>query len=106
MKYLRKLLVGLAVAAFVLAADQASAGSFSVGVRIGPPPPRHEVVAVRHHPGHVWRSGYWGWRPAYHRYVWVPGRWIPEHRGYVWVDACWIHRPHGWVFHRGHWRPR
>ena len=80
----------------------ATAAVGQVYVRVGPPPPRREVVPRPPRPGWVWRPGYNRWDGR--SYVWVPGsyaappyaraRWVPGHwrntpRGYIWVDGHW-----------------
>jgi hypothetical protein len=71
-------------------------------IRVAPPAPRREVIAVSPGARYVWVGGYYryhghgyAWVPG--RYavpprpyaVWVPGRWVPRHGGYVWVAGYW-----------------
>jgi hypothetical protein len=94
-------LTGLVIAGLLAVSPPANAGVRG-GIRIGPPPPRREVVVAR--PGHVWVRGYWGW--GRDRYVWRPGRWIAERPGWVWMDGGWGHRRDGWEHREGYWRRR
>lgn len=72
-------------------------------VRIGPPPPRREVVVVRPGPQYVWVKGYHRWDG--NQYVWVPGAWVmPPRPRAVWVDGRWVHRSQGWIWVEGRWR--
>ena len=94
-KVLSTALVGLA-----LAVGSANA---QVYVRIGPPPPRREVIVTRPAPGYVWVRGYHQWNG--NAYVWVPGRWVlPPREHVVWVDGHWRHEGRGWIWVEGHWR--
>jgi hypothetical protein len=73
---------------------------FSIGVRIGqPPPPRVVRVQPRSPgPGYVWVDGYW--YPNRGRYVWHNGYWTrPPYEGTRWVG------PHhdGTMFYEGYW---
>lgn len=74
-------------------------------VRIGPPPPRREVIPVRpvEHPGWVWVPGFHRWDGR--AYVWVPGHYVEPPRPRVrWVPGHWAERRGGWVWVEGHWR--
>jgi hypothetical protein len=75
-----------------------------IGIQIGPPPMRREVIAPR--PGYAaeWVRGYWSWDPAMHKHVWVEGRWIASRPGYRWVDGGWKNGSRGWIWTEGHWR--
>jgi hypothetical protein len=92
----------LATAVLGLALVTGSANA-QVYVRIGPPPPRHEVVVARPGPGYVWVPGYHRWDGR--AYVWVPGGWVMPARPYYhrWVPGHWRETPHGWVWVDGHW---
>ena len=92
-------IAGLALAGFLALAPAAHAGVW-VGLRVGPPPPRHEYFVER--PGRVWVGGHWGWNHA--RYYWVPGGYIERRHGHVWEDGGWRHGHRGWAYHEGHWR--
>lgn len=50
------------------------AAKAAVYVRIGPPPPRPEVITVRPGPRYVWLPGYHRW--SGNRYYWQPGAWV------------------------------
>ncbi|MFC6646639.1 YXWGXW repeat-containing protein [Granulicella cerasi] len=87
--------VGL-LAGGTLAADA------QIAVRIGPPPPRREVIPPPR-PGYVWHPGYHRWDGG--RYVWVPGEYaVPPRPGAYWVPGHWAHRPGGYVWIEGHYR--
>ena len=96
MKILSTGLLGLA-----LAVGSANA---QIYVRIGPPPPRREVVVVRPGPQYVWVAGYHRWDG--NQYVWVPGAWVVPPQPYYrhWVAGHWRHERQGWVWVEGHWR--
>ncbi len=94
-------LSGIVLAILLSVSPAANAGVW-VGLRVGPPPPRREIVVAR--PGYAWARGYWGWDHA--RYAWFPGRYIAERPGHVWVDGAWGHRHDGWGYREGHWRRR
>jgi hypothetical protein len=84
----------------VLAVGSANA---QIYVRIGPPPPRREVIVARPGPEYVWQRGYYRWDGNQH--VWVSGTWVlPPHPHAHWVDGHWVHRRQGWVWIEGHWR--
>lgn len=97
----------LAAAGFLTTACSAHAaprGVVHVSVRHPvPPPPRAEVVVVKHRPGQVWVAGHYAWRPAQKRYVWVSGKWVRPPRGKaVWVAPRYEHRRG--VFVAGYWK--
>jgi WXXGXW repeat (2 copies) len=71
-----------------------------VDIRIGPPPPRVEVVPAAR-PGWVWAPGYWNWRG--NRHVWVNGNWVRARRGYAYTQPTWVHEGDRWRFRRGAW---
>jgi hypothetical protein len=83
-----------------------ASGPFAFGqvyVHIGPPPPVHEVIPPRPHPGWEWQPGYHRWDGAH--YVWVPGTYVaPPRPGVHWVPGHWRNTPHGYVWIEGHWR--
>ncbi len=100
------MLTGKITAAALLAVAAAgfSAGTLAapvnVDIRVGPPPPRVEVVPAPRR-GHVWVPGYWNWRG--HRHYWVGGTWVRERRGYVYHQPTWVHDGDRWRFNRGAW---
>jgi len=67
-----------------------------IGIEIGPPPVRHEVVAPRPAYDAVWVKGYWRWDPGVRKHVWEPGRWVAARPGYRWMDGHWRKGPRGW----------
>ncbi|HEX3571291.1 MAG TPA: hypothetical protein VHU44_10755 [Acidobacteriaceae bacterium] len=82
-----------------------STAQAQVVVRIGPPPPRHEVIPARptEHLGWVWAPGFHRWDGS--AYVWVAGHYAEPPRPRArWVPGHWVRRPGGWVFAEGHWR--
>lgn len=95
-----KKMLSIALLGVALAVGSANA---QVYVRIGPPPPRREVVVARPGPGYVWVKGYHRWDG--NQYAWVPGAWVAPPRPHaVWVDGRWVHRRQGWVWIEGRWR--
>jgi WXXGXW repeat (2 copies) len=79
-----------------------ASASTRVYVRIGPPAPVVERVAVAPGPGYVWVPGFYRWdgrhnlwvaghhvRPPRARAVWVPGHWVHAHQGWYWTDGRW-----------------
>jgi hypothetical protein len=94
-KFLSTALLGLA-----LAVGSANA---QVYVRIGPPPPRREVIVERPSPRHIWVGGYYRWDGR--AYVWMPGAWVvpPQPYYHRWVPGHWRETHHGWVWVEGHW---
>lgn len=78
---MRKLL-----AVMLLAAGVTFAADFSVGIRIGPPPPPRvlRIRPVAPGPDYVWVDGYW--YPVGNHYRWHEGYWTrPYYPGYHWV---------------------
>lgn len=84
-------------------ACQQAYSQVSIGIEIGPPAVRHEVVAPRPAYDAVWVRGYWNWDPGVRRHVWVPGRWVAARPGYRWVDGHWRKGPRGWLWTEGRW---
>ena len=74
-----------------------------VVVRIGPPPPRREVIIERPSPRHIWVGGYHRWDGG--QYVWVPGTWVvpPQPYYHRWVPGHWRRGHGGWLWIEGHW---
>ena len=93
-------IVSTALLGIALAIGSANA---QVVVRIGPPPPRREVIVERPSPRHIWVAGYHRWDGR--QYVWTPGTWVvpPQPYYHRWVAGHWRHAPGGWVFVEGHW---
>ena len=85
---------------FVLTAGSLFAADFSIGIRIGPPPPPR-VIAVRPvapGPGYFWVGGYW--YPDGKRYKWHDGYWTrAPYEGANWVAP----RYEGGLFYNGYW---
>jgi hypothetical protein len=73
---------------------------FSVGIRIGAPPPARVIRVQPRSPGadYVWVDGYW--YPVGRRYQWHAGYWTrPAYSGARWVAP----RHDGQMFYEGHW---
>src|SRR3954464_10272221 len=84
----------------------ASVGSVAVpavaqGVRVAPPPARHEVAPPPRH-GYAWMPGHWQWN--YNRYQWVQGSWVRERRGERYDEPRWVQRDGRWYMQGGGWR--
>jgi hypothetical protein len=95
-----KKMLSTALLGVALAVGSANA---QIYVRIGPPPPRKEVLVVRPGPEYVWVKGYHRWDG--NQYVWVPGSWVVPPRPHArWVDGRWVHRRQGWIWVEGRWR--
>ncbi len=76
-----------------------------IGISIGPPPPREEVIVARPYPEAVWIPGYYRWDGRHRDYVWVEGRWgRPPHPHDEWVPGRWEKRHDEWVYYRGRWK--
>jgi hypothetical protein len=103
MKRISGLLMAVLMSGILMASETTTAG-VRVGIRIGPPAPRREVVVVRTRPNAAWVAGHWYWHPRHAQYVWIDGRWIDGRPDYVWVDGHWKHTPFGWMYVEGHWR--
>jgi hypothetical protein len=77
------------------------AADFSVGIRIGPPPPPRVVRIERPRapgPDYVWVEGYQ--YPVGNRYRWHEGYWTrPPYEGAAWLGP----RYEGGQFFEGHW---
>lgn len=100
------MLIGRITAVALLAVASAGfsastqAGPASVDIRVGPPPPRVEVVPASRR-GYVWAPGYWNWRGHHHH--WVGGTWVRERRGYVYHQPTWVQDGDRWRFNRAAW---
>ncbi|MGA8029572.1 MAG: hypothetical protein WB992_20715 [Bryobacteraceae bacterium] len=94
-------MIPTALLGLALAVGSANA---QIYVRIGPPPPRREVVVARPGPGYIWVAGYHRWDG--NAYVWVPGQWTlpPQPYYHRWVPGHWRRRSQGWFWVEGHWR--
>ncbi|MGO9482256.1 MAG: hypothetical protein ACLP05_10825 [Candidatus Kryptoniota bacterium] len=96
----------LAFVAAILASASPSFGQLyiGVGVRVGPPAPKREVVGRPPHRGMAWVAGHYDWRPKPHRYEWVRGYWArPPHPNDTWVEGRWEKRHGEWVYTEGKW---
>ena len=97
----------IAVVAVLVAGHAPSAAAqvnVGIGIQIGPPPVREEVMAPRPAYAAEWVRGYWRWDPQVRQHVWVPGRWMAARPGYRWVDGGWRHGRRGWIWTEGRWR--
>ncbi len=107
MRRLRIFLMSLALVAALFTAQTAMAGvGVYFGIRVGPPPPRHEIVVARPYPSAVWVRGHWRWVHGPRHYVWVRGHWVRGRPGYMWRDGYWEHRHNGWGYVEGRWHRR
>jgi hypothetical protein len=98
---MRHLTAALIVAASLLASNACTSGR--VFVRVGPPPPLVEAVAVAPGPGFVWVPGFYRWDGV--QYVWVPGRYErPPRPRARWVPPHWERGRRGWYVVAGRWR--
>lgn len=76
-----------------------------VGIKIGPPTARREVIVKRPHKHAVWIPGHWNWKPALRNYDWISGHWAtPPHRRAVWIEGTWKLVRGEWVYFEGHWK--
>jgi hypothetical protein len=94
----------LLTAAFASILGIATAAGAQVYVRVGPPPPRHEVMPPppHAHPNWVWHQGYNRWNGR--SYVWVPGTYVAPPYGHArWIPGHWDSTPRGYVWVEGHW---
>ncbi len=106
---MKKLLVVIAFFAGWIALSTPARAQLHVGIgiNIGPPPERVEVIGVRPYRGAVWVAGYYDWLPERREYVWVPGHWVrPPRARSMWVPGRWARRHNEWVFYEGHWKDR
>ncbi|HXX65251.1 MAG TPA: hypothetical protein VEO56_15735, partial [Bacteroidota bacterium] len=71
MKARTLILIG-SFAALLMSAAPVSVAQVNVGIgiQIGPPPVRQEVVAPRPAYAAEWVRGYWSWDPGLHKHVW------------------------------------
>jgi hypothetical protein len=71
----------------------------SLGIRIGPPPPRVvRIVPERPGPDYIWVEGYW--YPVGNRYRWHDGYWTRSpYEGARWIGP----RYDGGQFFEGYW---
>ena len=88
------------VLVLTLLAAGAAFAQFSIGIRIGAPPPPRVMRVQPRSPGagYVWVGGYW--YPVGNRYKWHDGYWTrPVYEGAHWVE------PHhdGQQYFAGHW---
>ena len=91
------------LAALAACVPMAPPGAVFIATRVGPPPPRVEVVGVAPGPGFVWVRGFWRWEGDDYR--WTPGHWtMAPHPRAVWVPGRWRHHPRGWYWVDGYWR--
>jgi hypothetical protein len=92
-----------AIGVFAAALTAGAASAAEVFVRVGPPLPPREVVAVRPGPRYVWIPGYYRWTGG--RYYWARGHWaLPPRPHALWVPGYWAPRSGGHVWIGGYWR--
>ncbi len=66
---------------------------FGIGINIGPPPLRHEIIYERPYADAIWAPGYYN--HVGYRYVWMPGYWRRPayfHGGEGWRHERFEHR--------------
>jgi hypothetical protein len=86
--------------ALTLLVAGAAFGQFSVGIRIGAPPPPRVVRVQPRSPGegYVWVAGYY--YPVGNRYTWHEGYWTRP----AYVGAHWVEPHHdGQQYFAGYW---
>ena len=59
----------------ILAMAVPAFAQISFNIRIGPPPPRREVIITAPFAGAIWVPGYYVFDYAIGQYRWVPGVW-------------------------------
>ena len=88
------------LAVLLLLGAGAVLAQFSVGVRIGAPPPMR-VIRVQPRspgPGYSWIAGYW--YPVGNHYKWHDGYWTrPAYGGARWIEP----RHDGQSYYQGYW---
>ena len=92
----------LLIASLLLGGASVAGAQFSIGIRVGPPPPvRVERVPTSPGPDYIWVRGYWYADPdGDHHYIWHQGYWTrPPYDGAHWVPP---HRDRG-QFYEGYW---
>lgn len=99
-------LLGPALALAAVAAPEAHAQSFSIGISIHTAPPALPVYVQPPcpTPGYLWTPGYWAWGPD--GYYWVPGVWVaPPRVGVLWTPGYWGYEGGAYLWHAGYWGP-
>ncbi len=94
-----------AVFATALGFSSLAPAQIAVGIRVGPPAPRHEVrpPLPREHRDWVWRAGYY--RHDGRDFVWVPGEYVaPPHPHARWTAGRWERHNGNYVWVEGRWR--
>jgi hypothetical protein len=82
-----------------------SYSQIGVHIRIGPPPPRQEVIVERPYPEAVWIGGFHEYDPVTNVYVWRPGRWDrPPHPRMRWIAPRYKHRRGEYIYVPGRWK--
>ena len=96
-----KHLISTAIVAAMLLISGSNVGAqFSIGIRVGPPPPPRVVRVTPRQPGpgYVWVEGYY--YPVGNKYRWHDGYWTrPPYQGARWVPS----RYDGQMFYEGYW---
>ncbi|HET6400031.1 MAG TPA: hypothetical protein VFH95_01400 [Candidatus Kapabacteria bacterium] len=101
---MRNLIKAITICGFVAIAAPAFA-QVSFNIRIGPPPPRREVIVAAPFPGAIWVPGYYVFDYAVNQYRWVPGVWQrPPQPGVIWVAPRYIRHGRRYGFMAGHWQ--
>jgi hypothetical protein len=105
---MKSTMLGLAMvlgAVMVVGSDSARS-QIGVGIRIGPPAPRAEIIVAAPFPHAMWVRGHWMWDPWRGGYVWQMGSWVGRRTDDFRVDRTWARGPRGWEWREGYWNRR
>lgn len=97
----RKALLGVCLAALLVAASVPAGAQVEIRVRTAPPIARVETIPPPPSPSHYWIAGNWAWEQG--AWAWRGGHWEASRRDEVWVRAHWARAGDEWVFRPGHW---
>ena len=75
-----------------------------MGVKIAPPPLRHEVVVVRTRLTVVWVAGHWCWNARSGSMFGFHNLGLLHVPGFAWVDGQWKNTTRGWVYTERYWK--
>jgi hypothetical protein len=93
-----KKLIGILVAAIVLASVSCVAGH----IVVDRPADAGYVRPVAPGPGYIWIDGDWVWDGG--KYRWHDGHWAMGRAGRNWHRGFWEPHGSGWRWHRGGWK--
>jgi hypothetical protein len=75
-----------------------------LSIRLGPPPPRREVVVSAPYPGAIWVPGFYEYDNGY---VWRPGRWqAAPAPGQRWIAPRYVRHGDHYDYYAGQWKDR